>query len=92
VKEDGVFQGQMGPVQMRILMQPAHWSQVERHEKILRESLEQFESWYGPYPYKTITLVDPEGRIPPPVAWNIPRSSPARQQLVHARRTCICLS
>ena len=60
VKEDGMFQGQMGPVQMRILMQPAHWSQVERHEKILRESLEHFESWYGPYPYKTITLVDPE--------------------------------
>jgi hypothetical protein len=60
VKEDGVFQGQMGPVQMHILMQPAHWSQVERHEKILKESLEQFESRYGPYPYKTITLVDPE--------------------------------
>ncbi len=60
VKEDGVYQGQMGPVQMRILMQPAHWSQVGRHEKILKESLEHFESWYGPYPYKTITLVDPE--------------------------------
>jgi Peptidase family M1 domain len=60
VKEDGIYQGQMGPVQMRILMQPAQWSQVDRHEKILRESLEHFESWYGPYPYKTITLVDPE--------------------------------
>jgi peptidase M1-like protein len=60
VKEDGVFQGQMGPVHMRILMQPAHWSQVDRHEKILRESLDHFERWYGPYPYKTITLVDPE--------------------------------
>jgi hypothetical protein len=60
VKEDGVFQGQMGPVQMRILMQPAHWDQVDRHEKILKESLEKFESFYGPYPYKTITLVDPE--------------------------------
>lgn len=60
VKEDGVFQGQMGPVQMRILMQPAHWNQVERHEKILRETMEHFERWYGPYPYKTITLVDPE--------------------------------
>ncbi len=60
VKEDGVFQGQMGPVQMHILMQPAHWGQVDRHEKILKESLEQFESRYGPYPYKTITLVDPE--------------------------------
>jgi len=60
VKEDGVYQGQMGPVAMRVLMQPAHWSQVERHEKILRESLEHFENWYGPYSYKTITLVDPE--------------------------------
>jgi Peptidase family M1 domain len=60
LKDDGVFQGQMGPVKMQILMQPAHWSQVERHEKILRESLDHFERWYGPYPYKTITLVDPE--------------------------------
>jgi hypothetical protein len=57
---EAAYQGQMGPVQMRILMQPAHWSQVDRHEKILRESLEHFENWYGPYPYKTITLVDPE--------------------------------
>jgi hypothetical protein len=60
VKEDGVFNGQMGPVKMQILMQPAHWNQVERHEKILRETLDHFERWYGPYPYKTITLVDPE--------------------------------
>jgi hypothetical protein len=60
VKEDGVFQGQMGPVSLRILMQPAHWSQVERHEKILKNSLDRFERWYGPYPYKTLTLVDPE--------------------------------
>jgi hypothetical protein len=60
VKDDGVFQGQMGPVKMQILMQPAHWNQVERHERILRQSLDHFERWYGPYPYKTITLVDPE--------------------------------
>lgn len=60
VKDDGVFQGQMGPVKMRILMQPAHWSQAARHELILRQSLQKFEDWYGPYPYKTITLVDPE--------------------------------
>lgn len=60
VKDDGVFQGQMGPVKLRIMMQPAHWSQAERHEKILMETLERFEKWYGPYPYKTLTLVDPE--------------------------------
>lgn len=60
VKDDGVFPGQMGPVKLRILMQPAHWSQAERHEKILKETMERFEKWYGPYPYKTLTLVDPE--------------------------------
>ncbi len=57
---EAVYQAQMGPVQMRILMQPAHWSQAERHENILRQSLDHFERWYGPYPYKTLTLVDTE--------------------------------
>jgi len=50
----------MGPVSMKIMMQPAHWGQAERHRKILKDSLTYFEKWYGPYPYKTITLVDPE--------------------------------
>ena len=59
VAED-IFQGTMGPVQLRLLMQPAHWSQEPRHAKILKESLDRFERWYGPYPYKTLTLVDPE--------------------------------
>jgi aminopeptidase N len=50
----------MGPIQLRFLMQPAHWDQVERHERITRETLDRFEKWYGPYPYKTLTVVDPE--------------------------------
>jgi hypothetical protein len=58
--KEAVYQAQMGPVQMRILMQPAHWGQVDRHESILRQSLDHFERWYGPYPYKTLTLVDTE--------------------------------
>jgi hypothetical protein len=60
VKDDGVYQGQMGPVSLRIMMQPARWNQVERHERILKQSLDHFERWYGPYPYKTLTLVDTE--------------------------------
>jgi len=55
-----VYQSQMGPIKLRFLMQPAHWSQAERHDKITRESLDHFEKWYGPYPYKTLTVVDPE--------------------------------
>ena len=61
VGED-TYNGTMGPVKLRIMMQPAHWSQEERHDKILKETLEHFEKWYGPYPYKTLTLVDPEGQ------------------------------
>ena len=29
-------------------------------KKFSRESLDHFEKWYGPYPYKTLTVVDPE--------------------------------
>jgi hypothetical protein len=57
---ESTYQAQMGPVKLRFLMQPAHWSQVDRHEKIIRESLDRFEKWYGPYPYKSLTVVDPE--------------------------------
>jgi hypothetical protein len=57
---ESVYQSQMGPIKLRFLMQPAHWSQAERHEKITTETLDRFEKWYGPYPYKTLTVVDPE--------------------------------
>jgi hypothetical protein len=57
---EATYQSQMGPIQLRFLMQPAHWSQAERHERIVRETIDRFEKWYGPYPYKTLTVVDPE--------------------------------
>ena len=57
---ESTYQSQMGPVKLRFLMQPAHWSQAERHERITTDSIERFEKFYGPYPYKTLTVVDPE--------------------------------
>ena len=54
------FQGSMGPVKLILMMQPAHVDQEERHARILKQTMDHFERWYGPYPYKTITLVDPE--------------------------------
>lgn len=57
---EATYQSQMGPIKLRFLMQPAHDSQAARHEKITRETLDHFEKWYGPYPYKTLTVVDPE--------------------------------
>src|SRR5580692_704384 len=58
--KESTYQSQMGPIKLRFLMQPAHWDQVERHERITRQTLDHFENWYGPYPYKTLTVVDPE--------------------------------
>jgi hypothetical protein len=57
---EATYQAQMGPIKLRFLMQPAHWSQAERHERITRDTLDRFEKSYGPYPYKTLTVVDPE--------------------------------
>ncbi len=57
---EATYQAQMGPIKLRLLIQPAHWSQAERHERITRETLDRFERFYGPYPYKTLTVVDPE--------------------------------
>jgi len=54
------FQGSMGPVKLRIMMQPAHWNQAERHARITKETMDHFDRWYGPYPYKTLTIVDPD--------------------------------
>jgi len=54
------FQSSMGPVKLIFLMQPAHWSQLERHVHILREAMDRYDRWYGPYPYKTFTMVDPD--------------------------------
>jgi Peptidase family M1 domain len=57
---ESVYNAQMGPVKLCFLMQPAHWDQVDRHERIIRQTLDDFEKWYGPYPYKSLTVVDPE--------------------------------
>lgn len=53
------FLGSMGPVAIRLLMQPEHRNQVERHLRIIRQTMDHFDRWYGPYPYRQITVVDP---------------------------------
>ena len=53
------FNGSMGAVRIRVLMQPEHVRQGERHVRITKQTLEHFDRWYGPYPYKLITVVDP---------------------------------
>jgi hypothetical protein len=44
---------------MILLLQPEHQEQAERHFMALRAALKWYGLWYGRYPYKTITVVDP---------------------------------
>ena len=47
------------PVDMRLLLQPEHASQAERHFAATRAALRYYGEWFGPYPYGHITIVDP---------------------------------
>jgi hypothetical protein len=47
------------PVEMRLLLQPEHASQAERHFTATRTTLRYYGEWYGAYPYGHITIVDP---------------------------------
>jgi peptidase M1-like protein len=53
------YHGAMGPVAIRILMLPEHMEFAPRFLASLKATMQKFEEWYGPYPYKTITVVDP---------------------------------
>jgi len=47
------------PVEMRLLLQPEHVSQAERHFAAARTTLRHYGAWFGPYPYGHLTIVDP---------------------------------
>jgi aminopeptidase N len=47
------------PVEMRLLYQPEHAGQEERHFGATRTALRRFGEWFGAYPYEQITIVDP---------------------------------
>jgi hypothetical protein len=44
---------------MRLLLQPEHRDQAERHFAATRTTLRHYGEWFGPYPYGHITIVDP---------------------------------
>ena len=47
------------PVEMRLLLQPEHADQAERHFDATRTALKYYGEWFGAYPYGHITIVDP---------------------------------
>lgn len=47
------------PVEMRLLLQPEHADQADRHFAATRAALTYYGRWFGAYPYAQITVVDP---------------------------------
>ena len=47
------------PVEMRLLLQPEHVDQADRHFEATRTALKYYGEWYGAYPYGHITIIDP---------------------------------
>jgi len=58
------FQSSAGPVKITFLMMPAHLPLYQRHRYVLEQAMDRDDRWYGPYPYKTLTLIDPERGSP----------------------------
>lgn len=54
-------------VTMRLLLQPEHLAQAERHFAATRAALRYYGEWFGAYPYPHITIVDPVTPINPAV-------------------------
>lgn len=46
-------------VDIRLLYQPEHAGQVERHFRAVEAALEHYGLWFGPYPYGHVTVIDP---------------------------------
>jgi len=60
VTTDAIYLSSLGPVQIHILALAAHPHIAQRYLATTRASLQQYEQRYGPYPYRVITVIDPE--------------------------------
>ena len=57
---DDTFVNSLGAVRLHVLVLPSHAAQTSRYLSVLKQSMQKFDEWYGPYPYKQLTLIDPE--------------------------------
>ena len=57
---DGTFLSSMGPVKIHVLALKAHPKAGPRYLDIIQKTMAQFDQRYGPYPYKIVTVIDPE--------------------------------
>ncbi len=59
VYDDTFREAGLGDVRLILLLQPEHAAQVDRHFKAAKAALSGYGRILGPYPYGTLTIVDP---------------------------------
>jgi hypothetical protein len=59
VFEDRFDEPGLPAVDLRLLLQPEHQKQAERHFEATRAALKYYGLWFGAYPYDHLTVVDP---------------------------------
>lgn len=52
----------LNDVKMILLIRKEHEKQINRHFQALKAAIKYYGLWYGPYPYETVTMVDPPFR------------------------------
>ena len=57
---DDTLVNSLGTVKLHALVLASHADKANRYLAVLKQSMQKFDEWYGPYPYKQITLIDPE--------------------------------
>jgi len=57
---DDTYNSSMGPVKLHALVLKTHLGQTQRYLSILKNTMQKFDEWYGPFPYTQMTLIDPE--------------------------------
>ena len=60
IATDAMFQSSMGPVKIHVLALASHPGAGRKYMDIMQGTMRKFDDWYGPYPYKQITVIDPE--------------------------------
>jgi hypothetical protein len=59
VKEDFFREAGLHDVSLRLLLQPEHSGQADRHFKAVKAAISAYGRVLGAYPYDTLTMVDP---------------------------------
>lgn len=60
ISYDDTLRNSLGTVRLHALVLSSHAHQARRYLYALKSAMQKFDQWYGPYPYKQITLIDPE--------------------------------